>query len=367
MEKLKDTLYAPEIVGEIAKSLTTVYPDFLSEQFLQSVFSDSWEQLELKQRMRHIALCLKQWLPENYHDAIAIMIKASPKVSGLIVMSFADYVELYGQEYWELSMQALEEFTKSCSSEYAIRPFLDLKPQRGMQQMLMWAGHENEHVRRLASEGCRPRLPWAMALKKFKKDPSPIIPILEKLKNDPSEYVRKSVANNLNDISKDHPELVLGLCESWQGKSANTDWIIKHACRTLLKSGNKRAMLLFGFGDPEHVNIPFFEAEVGSTFIGDQIQLSFQMEVNEKQSKKIRLEYLVYFVKANGKTSPKVFQISEKVWKPGKHTIVFKHSFLQRTTRRHFPGTHRFELIINSEKKAETSITLKPAGEISIK
>jgi len=364
MDKLKDTLYAPENVREIAESLKTVYPDFLVEEFLQSVFSDSWGALELKQRMRHIARCLKQWLPENYSDAIAIMMQASPKVNGLIVMSFADYVELYGQGHWELSMQALEEFTKSCSSEFAIRPFLDLEPKLGMQQMLTWARHKNEHVRRLASEGCRPRLPWGMALKKFKKDPSPIIPILEKLKNDPSEYVRKSVANNLNDISKDHPELVLGLCESWQGKSASTDWIIKHACRTLLKSGNKRAMLLFGFGDPEQINIPFFEAEVESTFIGDQIQLSFQMDVNDKQSKKIRLEYLVYFVKANGKTSPKVFQISEKVWQAGQHTIAFKHSFLQRTTRKHFPGVHRFELVINGEKKAETSIKLKRAGEI---
>jgi 3-methyladenine DNA glycosylase AlkC len=314
--------------------------------------------------MRHIAVCLKQWLPENYRDAIAIMMQASPKVNGLIVMSFADFVELYGQGHWELSMQALQEFTKSCSSEFAIRPFLDLEPGCGMKQMLLWAGHENDHVRRLASEGCRPRLPWGMALKKFKKDPSPILPILEKLKDDPSEYVRKSVANNLNDISKDHPELVLGLCESWQGKSANTDRIIKHACRTLLKSGNKRAMMLFGFGDPEHINIPFFEAEFGSSFIGDQIQLGFQMEVNEKQSKKVRLEYLVYFVKANGKTLPKVFQISEKVWKPGKHIITFKHNFMERTTRRHFPGVHQFGLVINGEKKAETSIDLKRVGEI---
>jgi 3-methyladenine DNA glycosylase AlkC len=359
-------LYAPEIVSKIAGSLKTVYPDFLVEQFLQSVFSPDWEQQELKQRMRHITLCLKQWLPDKYSEAIAIMMKASPRVSGLIVLSFADFVELFGQAHWDLSMLALEEFTKSCTSEYAVRPFLDLEPGRGMKQMLLWAGHENEHVRRLASEGCRPRLPWGMALKKFKKDPSPIIPILENLKDDPSEYVRKSVANNLNDISKDHPELVLDLCESWQGKSANTDRLIKHACRTLLKSGNKRAMLLFGFGEPAHITVPFFQAEAMGAAIGKQIRFSFQMEVNEKQSKKIRLEYLVHFVKANGKTSPKIFQISEKVWKPAKHTITFTHNFLDRTTRKHFPGAHQFDLVINGEKKTETSINLIRAGEILV-
>jgi 3-methyladenine DNA glycosylase AlkC len=314
--------------------------------------------MELKQRMRHITLCLKQVLPDDYQEAIAIMMNASPQVSGLIVMSFAEYVELFGQLHWDLSMLALGEFTKSCSSEFAIRPFLELDPKRGMQQMYLWATNENEHVRRLASEGCRPRLPWGMALKKFKKDPSPVIPVLEKLKDDPSEYVRKSVANNLNDISKDHSRLVLDLCESWQGKSANTDWIIKHACRTLLKSGNKRAMLLFGFGNPERIKILSFESETETTCIGSQIRFQFQMEVDESTSKKIRLEYSAHFVKASKKTSPKVFQISEKSWKPGKHAISFSHNFTDRSTRKHFPGGHRFDLIINGEKKAETFVSL---------
>lgn len=358
-DRLKDTLYAPDIVRTIAESLKTVHPEFQVEPFLQSVFSENWEQMELKQRMRHITLCLKQWLPETYAEAVEVMMQASPRVSGLIVLSFADFVELYGLEHWELSMRALETFTKSCTSEYAIRPFLELDPGRGMQQMLLWAGNENEHVRRLSSEGCRPRLPWGMALKKFKKDPAPVITILEKLKNDPSIYVRKSVANNLNDISKDHPVLVLDLCESWYGKSANTDWIIKHACRTLLKSGNRRAMLLFGFGDPEHISIPVFKGEEETVSIGKQNRFGFRMVINEKKSKKIRLEYLVHFVKSNGKTSPKVFQISEKVWQPGEHTVTFNHNFTDRTTRKHFPGVHRFDLIINGEKKAETSVNLE--------
>ena len=357
-DKLKDTLYTHAIIRNLAEAIKSEYPKFHIEKFLHAVFSEEWEQLELKQRMRHITQCLKIWLPANYEEAIEIMIKSSTKVKGFIMLSFCDFVELYGQNHWDLSMKSLQEFTKCCSSEFAIRPFLDQQPLQGMKQMMTWAEDKNEHVRRLSSEGCRPRLPWGMALKEFKKDPSAIIPILEKLKDDPSEYVRKSVANNLNDISKDNPDVVLDLCESWQGKSANTDRIIKHACRTLLKSGNKRALLLFGFGDPKNIAIKIFKAEKNEVQIGQQVRVEFQMDVSEKQNEKIRLEYLVHFIKASGKTSPKIFQISEKTWPSAEHTISFSHNFLDRTTRKHFPGTHQFDLIINGEKKAETSINL---------
>ncbi|HYQ58464.1 MAG TPA: DNA alkylation repair protein, partial [Draconibacterium sp.] len=207
---------------------------------------------------------------------------------------------------------------------------------------------------------CRPRLPWASGVPALKKDPSLILPILEKLKNDPEEFVRKSVANNLNDISKDHPDLVLDICGRWQGKSKNTDWIIKHACRTLLKQGNKRAMLLFGFANPELMTVEDFQLSNTSPAIGDDISFRFKLALNTKQKQKVRIEYIVHFVKASGKTSPKVFQLKEVEMKPGVHTIIKKHTFKNMSTRKHYPGMHKFEIVVNGEVKSESVAQLQP-------
>ncbi len=358
MENLKDTLYKVELIENLSNEIHSVFSEFEKDRFVAAILSSEWNALELKQRMRHITQRLRDFLPESYSHSIDILMLVSPKINGFIVLSFSDFIEIYGNDNWDLSMKALAHFTKSCSSEFAIRPFLDTAPEKGMKQMLKWSKDENEHVRRLSSEGCRPKLPWGMALKKFIADPALILPILENLKDDPSEYVRKSVANNLNDISKDHPETVLEICERWQGKSKNTDWIIKHACRTMLKKGNKRAMVLFGFGDPKNVSVSGFYAEKSSLKIGEQTPLAFNLTIDEKEKKKLRLEYIVHFVKANGKTSPKVFQISEKEYESGSHKIKFKHDFQERTTRKHYPGMHRFEIVVNGDVKSESNIEL---------
>lgn len=352
-DKLKDTLFPQKVIDEVAISIFSIYPEFDQNGFVKSIYSEEWKHLELKQRISHVTFALKKHLPADFEMAVAIMTKVTKGIRGIVALSFSEYVERYGQDNWETSMSALAVFTQSGTSEFAVRPFLDKEPEKGMQQMLEWSTDENEHIRRFSSEGCRPRLPWGMALKKFKKDPSLILPVLENLKDDASDYVRKSVANNLNDISKDNPEVVLDICERWQGTSKNTDWIIKHACRTLLKSGNKRAMLLFGFGDPKNIEATDFSSDNLSPKIGEAVQLSFQLNVNEKQKKKIRLEYIVHYIKANGKPSPKVFQIREKDFVPGEHFISIKHDFQERTTRKHYPGKHQFELIVNGEKKAE--------------
>jgi 3-methyladenine DNA glycosylase AlkC len=227
-----------------------------------------------------------------------------------------------------------------------------------MKHMLAWADNEDFKVRRFASEGCRPRLPWGMGVPALKKDPSLILPILEKLKNDPEEFVRKSVANNLNDISKDHPELVLDICERWQGNSKNTDWIIKQACRTLLKQGNKRAMLLFGFANPGQMQIENLQFTDLSPKIGNEISFSFNLNLLTKKKQKVRLEYIVHFVKSTGKTSPKVFQMKEVVLPPGVHQVQKKHSFVNMSTRKHFAGKHTFQIVVNGEVKAEETVLL---------
>ncbi|WP_297091902.1 DNA alkylation repair protein [uncultured Draconibacterium sp.] len=357
-EKLKDILFPLEKVQLFSRVLKEVYPPFQSEAFVNAVCDQQWPERELKEKMRHTTLSLHRFLPADFKEAIAILLAIVPKVSGFEAIVLPDYVEVYGQEHWDISLPALGEFTKCGSSEFGIRPFLNKNTEATMKYMLAWADSDDFRVRRFASEGCRPRLPWASAVPALKKDPSLILPILEKLKNDPEEFVRKSVANNLNDISKDHPELVLDLCIRWQGIAKNTNWIIKHACRTLLKQGNKKAMLLFGFANPELMQVEQLNFSNSSPAIGDDISFSFKLNLATKQKQKVRIEYIVHYVKASGKTSPKIFQIKEVEMPPGKHSITKNHSFKNRSTRKHYPGQHQFEIVINGERKASGYIGL---------
>ncbi len=357
-EKLKDTLFPLVKVQLFASVLKEVYTEFNSDEFVATVCDAQWPERELKEKMRHTTLCLHKFLPADFKQAVKILVTIVPKVTGFEAIVLPDYIEVYGQEHWDISLPALGELTKCGSSEFGIRPFLNKDLQGAMKYMTKWADDSDFRVRRFASEGCRPRLPWASGIPALKKDPSLILPILEKLKDDPEEFVRKSVANNLNDISKDHPTLVLDICERWQGKSKNTDWIIKHACRTLLKQGNKRAMLLFGFANPELMEVEDLQFSNVSPKIGDDISFRFSLKLNIPEKQKVRIEYLVHFVKASGKTSPKVFQIKEVELKPGTHSISKKHTFKNMSTRKHYPGTHTFEVVINGEKKAEVQLEL---------
>ncbi|QGY43404.1 DNA alkylation repair protein [Maribellus comscasis] len=357
-EKLKDILFPKEKVELFGRVLKEEYPPFDSENFVASVCDKNWPARELKEKMRHTTLCLHKYLPDDFSEAVKTLQNIVPKVTGFEAIVLPDYIEVYGIDYPEISVPALGVLTTCGSSEFGIRPFLNKDLISTMKYMLVWADNEDFKVRRFASEGCRPRLPWASGVPALKKDPSLILPILEKLKDDPEEFVRKSVANNLNDISKDHPELVLDICERWQGNSKNTDWIIKHACRTLLKQGNNRAMLLFGFANPEQMQIKELQFSSLSPAIGDEISFSFNLNLKTKKKQKVRLEYIVHFVKKTGKTSPKVFQMKEVLLAPGIHPIQKKHSFANMSTRKHFSGEHKFQLVVNGEVKAEQIVQL---------
>ncbi|MBN2772707.1 MAG: DNA alkylation repair protein [Prolixibacteraceae bacterium] len=357
-EKLKDILFPREKVQYFADTIKKVYPPFNADGFIRSVCDSEWPDRELKEKMRHTTLCLHNFLPTIYQEAIDILLKIIPDVKGFEAIVLPDYVEVYGLNHWEISLPALGEFTKCGSSEFGIRPFLNKDLKSAMVFMNKWAENEDFKVRRFASEGCRPLLPWAAGVPALKKDPSLILPILEKLKDDPEEFVRKSVANNLNDISKSQPKTVLEICERWQGHSDNTDWIIKHACRTLLKQGNKRAMMLFGFANPDKMKVENFKVSNATPKIGDDITFSFDLILETDKKQKVRIEYITHYVKANGKTSPKVFQIKEVELKPGVHSVKKKHSFVNMSTRKHYPGEHTFEIVINGEKKDRISVHL---------
>jgi len=361
--------YNEEAIRKFGTKIQSDYPPFDVNGFVSSVMDESWDDLELAGRWRQIGTVLGHYLPQDYEDAIAVLDKVTENYSGSFDYSdyfgiiFPYFVDIYGQdiENWDVSVAALGRYTTCSSSELAVRPFIIANEERMMAQMYAWSKDENEHVRRLASEGCRPALPWSQALTSFKKDPSPILPILQQLRNDPSAYVRKSVANNLNDISKTHPELVIQIARDWQGESDHTNWIIKHACRTLLKRGNRDALALFGFHDGESIDVLHFELvtdeAVPTLAIGDDLNFSFSVRTDK--TTKLRLEYRIDFVKKNGKTSPKVFQISEtKLAADVTKMHTKKHSFKDLSTRKHYPGTHAITLITNGVERETLSFEI---------
>jgi 3-methyladenine DNA glycosylase AlkC len=262
-----------------------------------------------------------------------------------------NYIEQYGLDDYETSIKAIEKITQFTSCEFSVRPFIIKYEKKMMKQMLIWSKHEHWGVRRLSSEGCRPRLPWTMALPNLKENPAPIIPILENLKNDISRFVRLSVANNLNDIAKDNPETVINLVKKWKGKSENTDWVIKHGCRTLLKQGNAEAMEIFGFNDAKNIIIKDFKISTPKVKIGESLEFGFKLINNNDKKAKIRLEYGLYYQKANKTLSKKVCKISEKEYTQNSITqITRKHSFAVVTTRVLHRGLHQVSVIINGKE-----------------
>lgn len=366
MAELLKNKYNYQSIKELATNIKTAYREFNHDIFINDVLDDTWNNLELKARMRKITLTLGKHLPANYQQALNIIDKSldnyPPGFNHFTLMYFPDFVEIYGQDAnnWELSMRALAKYTQSSTSEFAVRPFLINHEKQMMEQMLIWAQDSNEHIRRLATEGCRPQLPWGQALISFKQNPLPVLKILEQLKADPSLYVRKSVANNLNDISKTHPELVIKIAQEWYGNNANTDWIVKHGCRTLLKKGNQEVMSIFGFNNSDAITINDFVLDTPFVSIGQDITFSFNLETKEKQ--KIRLEYGIDYVRTNGKRNRKVFQISETYLEKNiKKSYTKKHSFKEVRTRKHYLGTHSLTLIVNGKEWNTLNFDLIPA------
>jgi 3-methyladenine DNA glycosylase AlkC len=264
-------------------------------------------------------------------------------------MVFCDFVSLCGLDHWDASIAALERFTQLISAEFAVRPFIQRDAGRMMAQMLRWADHESAEVRRLASEGCRPRLPWGIRLPALRADPSPIIPILEQLKLDGSETVRRSVANNLNDISKDHPDVVIVLLTRWQALGREEiDRITSHALRGMLKAGHPDALLLLGYSPEPAIAVHRLSVDPATIPFGGEITLSFDVESLGSKPQNLMIDYVLLSVKASGKRTPKVWKLSTRTILPGETIHITKtHSFRSVTTRKHYPGLHAVEPKIN--------------------
>ena len=343
-EQLKN-VYTKDYIKNLAFKIKENYKEFDTNSFINSIFDKSWENLELKARMRHIAISIHKYLPLSYEKQLEVLKPVSKDFSSFEAMFFQDFVEVFGLDDFEVSMKALELFTIDSSSEFAIRQFIIKYEDKTINQMKIWAKSQNEHIRRLASEGSRPRLPWAVALPNFKKNPQKVFEIIELLKNDSSKYVQKSVANNLNDISKDNPKMVIDFVKKNLNISKNLDWICKHGSRTLLKKGDKEVLDLFNFNKSHHINLTNFCCDK-TIFLNEDFNFSFEINSDEPIGN-IRVEYVIYYLKSNSNHNKKVFMISQNSIESTKKRFQKKQSFKNMTTRKHYIGTHFIGILIN--------------------
>ncbi|MCB9261099.1 MAG: DNA alkylation repair protein [Flavobacteriales bacterium] len=362
---LKD-LYSPDFFDSFADILKEFIQPFDKKKFVQSIFCEDWFEKELKERQKHTTSVLHTYLPQNFDQACKIILDLSAKLKskpfdfqGIEFLFLPEWIEKNGLLFPEKSIKIFEELTTFVTCEFAVRPFIANYPNQMVTSMTQWSKHKNEHVRRLASEGCRPRLPWGMALTLFKTDPKPILPILENLKNDPSEYVRRSVANNLNDIAKDHPEITLKIAKNWFGKTKYTDTLLKHACRTLLKKGDARALKLFGLSSTINTKVSDFKILTPEVGIGNNLHFEFSLTNLEKEKQLIRVEYAIYYLLKSGEYGKKIFKISEKNYLPNQFvTITKKHSFRAITTRVFYSGIQKLSILVNGCEKGVLSFEL---------
>lgn len=355
---LKDR-YSPTFFNHFKSYASRSFPKFQEKAFDEALYSAEWKELELKDRMRHIAKVMKNFVDESYELAMGQWVSLFNDLRADKIQDFAleymfinEFISQNGLNHLEVSLHAMSEITEITSCEFAIREFLKQEEAEALEIIYTWVNHDNHHVRRLASEGTRPILPWSFPLKSFKKNPQLTLPILEKLKNDEYEYVRRSVANHINDISKDHPDLVIETMRKWLGRTKELDWVCKHGSRTLLKKGIPEILNLFGFGDPACFKLDNFKLQK-STILKDQdLYFVFEISNGSKSKEKLRLEYAIYYLKSNGSHSKKVFQISERFMdSQEKITIQKKQSFKDLSTRKHYAGNHFISLITNGVER----------------
>ncbi|MBE2288434.1 MAG: DNA alkylation repair protein [Chitinophagaceae bacterium] len=366
MEPLK-YMYDRKFATHFAGIANEVMPSFRQKDFVAAVMAAGWDGLELKQRVDRLSTALHQVLSGDFCEDIPHVVSFAKAVmdrtgreNTFEYIFLPGFVAMFGVDHPEESLRAMEVLTRLSSCEFAIRPFLMKYPDRTISEMMKWTRHHNPSVRRLASEGCRPRLPWGAALPQFKKDPSMILPILENLKDDPSEFVRRSVANNLNDIAKDNPDLVLKIAGRWKGASDPTDRLIRHACRNLLKKADPTALALFSLTTTPLCSVHDLQLNEQQIRIGDTLYFSFRIQVHDDHSGPLRLEYVITYAKANNKFSDKVFQITEGVFAPGQVVEYSrKQSFADMTTRKHYAGEHRIAVAVNGLPMAKATFVVR--------
>lgn len=369
-------LFNPEMIALMGSHLARVSKIFDADKFV-AVATENLADLELKERSNQIRQALHTCLPDDFRQACDILLAGlhpdddvdisnltmdESGIRGWATMPMSDFVGDAGLHDFDYGMDVLRAVTKRGTCELAVRAFILHDPARAMRHMLEWAHDPNYHVRRLASEGCRPRLPWAVRLPGFIADPGPVLPVLFRLKDDPVEYVRRSVANNLNDIAKDHPDRVAAIAADWMkdaGKERNK--LVRHACRTLVKQGHRGALAALGYGDAA-ITLDRLQIRTPVVEYGAALEFDFELTSQGTKPQSLIFDYVIHHRKANGETSPKVFKGKTFSLDAGKSlTIARKHPMRPITTRVYYAGTHALELQINGTSigRAEFELTME--------
>jgi 3-methyladenine DNA glycosylase AlkC len=375
MEPFKN-IYNSSSVTKLAQDIRRSYKQFNESKFIESS-TCGLQHLEMKDRILHITSALKQHLPSQYPKAIDIMVRSlAPQefheeqewagqdvdgVAGFMVWPLLSYIEHFGLEDLETSLVGMYEMTKRFSAEFAIRPFIERYDNQIFGVLTAWASDKSKHVRRLCSEGTRPNLPWGKKVTAINKNLSRNIDLLEQLKTDPEEYVQRSIANHLNDISRIDRDLLLTTLTRWQNPKLKVPKkIIRHASRTLLKEGNTTALMLHGYSADPQVSISAFTLSTPSVNEGDAVEIKTTLSSRSTKAEKILLEYIVYYLKANGQYSRKTFRLKDFVLAAHDTVTLSKAlSFKPVTTRKHYPGRHRVALQVNGKESEYRELDLR--------
>jgi 3-methyladenine DNA glycosylase AlkC len=353
---LKDQ-FGPVVPQTIAAMLAAVYAEFPRKAFLRDALAE-YEPLSLTERARQISRALHAHLPKDYAQAIRLLIastrvphdhRAASGMGGFLFMPHTYFVADHGLDHFEESMQAQYELTQRFTAEFSIRAFLERHPQATLQRLATWSGDTNVHVRRLVSEGTRPRLPWASRLRDFQRDPTPVLALLERLKDDPELYVRRSVANNLNDIGKDHPDLLAEVARRWLlDASPERRWIVRHALRSAIKRAEPGALSALGYGDAPTLAIESVRISPKRLREGEHVVIAFELRNTGTHAQSVMADFIVHFVKANGTTSAKIFKLKALTLAAGERADLVKTlRLVPMTTRKHYPGRHRVQAQLN--------------------
>jgi 3-methyladenine DNA glycosylase AlkC len=352
---------------KLAAQLANALPSFERAKYVR-LATRGLDKLEFSARVQQFADAMRPTLPQSVPVALDTLTRSLPDslpdcetvTDGWLQWPIGQFIADNGLDHFDESMLAMIELTKRLTSEFAVRPFVERFPERTIRRLLELTSDPNPHVRRWCSEAVRPRLPWGKKLRALVRDPAPIFPILEKLKDDPELYVRRSVANNLNDIAKDHPETVVQKCKAWaKGCGEDRDWVIKHGLRSLIKDGLPAALAVVGIGSPKKLNATL-TVQPSRISIGDEVELSAQINTTHARSQELLIDYVVHYVRQRGKVSAKVFKwTTMKLLSRGGASLTKKHKMKTTSVRALYPGDHRVELQINGVRVAESSFRLQ--------
>jgi len=366
---LKDELFNKAKVHYLADLMHKAYPSFNTKAFYEETLSP-FPSLELKERITHICQCLHKYLPPDYVSALSILLDALPQEldPGMEDNDFGDfifsplslYVATYGCDKANLtrSLMALKEITKRFSAEFSIRFFINTFPEETMAFLSDCAKDENYHVRRLASEGSRPKLPWAQKIHIPHQVPLEILTVLH---SDPTRYVTRSVANHLNDISKIDPSLVIKTLKQWKKEKAQhekeLDFIIGHSLRTLVKQGNKDALKLLGFTGKPDIKLLRFNPLMSEVMIGEALE--FELHFIGHKEQKLIIDYILEYASPHKKKSQKVFKLKQiDLTRDKEIRLLKKHPLRIMSTKVLYSGKHKITLQINGENFGQFEFNL---------